>query len=309
MKTFEYTFASSTGTDDIRVKGWLPEGEPKAVIQYHHGVTSHIDKHSDEMEWLCERGYAVVGNDCLGHGKLAFESGHLGWFAEKDGWLHVVNDFASVYKQVKERFPGLKHVLYGNSMGSFVVRSFLIRFPGEKPDAVVLSATSMNTPELLRDSYKLIDELLSQGRDPKKGSSAIQRFAFGDYCARIENPKSPFDWVCSDVERMMSRPGDGYSMFIMCPLLFRDMTDGQAFNSEPENIAKMRKDVPVYIVSGKDDPAGAYGEGPKKVAQAFKNAGVEDVTLRLWEGERHDLFQGFKGEQVMTEMVNWIETK
>lgn len=308
MRELLYTFTSSTGEDEIRVHGWLPE-EMKGVIQYHHGVTSHIDQNEEFARWFADRGYGVVGLDCLGHGELAFRAGRLGWFARENGWEHVVNDFRSLYDQIEERFAGVPHFVYGNSMGSFVARTMMIRFPEIKPAGVILAASSMNPEEILRGSYDLVEALISQGKDPFKGTGKIQHFAFGTYCERIEDPQTPFDWVCRDNEHMKSKPMDEYSMFLLSPSLFKDMTDGQAFNSDPKNIAKMRRDVPYYIVSGSDDPAGRYGEGPTKLRDAFEKAGIENVELHLWPGARHELFMDPDGELIMADILRWLNGK
>lgn len=304
MKELLYTFTSSTGEDEIRVRGWIPENV-RGVIQYHHGVTSHIDKSEELAHWFANRGFAFVGLDCLGHGRIAFDAGHLGWFAREHGWSHLVRDFGNLYEQVDERFSGVPHFVYGNSMGSFVVRTMMICYEGIKPAGVVLAASSMNSEKILSESYELVDNLLKDGKDPYKGTGKIQHFAFGTYCERIENPQTPFDWVCRDNERMKKTPDD-YSMFMLSPSIFKDMTDGQIFNSDPQNIAKMRKDVPYYIVSGKEDPAGNYGEGPTKLRDAFETAGIENVELHLWDNVRHELFMDIDGELIMGDILRWM---
>jgi len=306
MRDFETTFRSSAG-EDLRVRGWLPDGEARAVLHFHHGVTSHMDQNADAGRWFAERGFAFVGHDCLGHGRGAFERGRLGWFAEADGWQHVTDDYAALDALLGQWFPGKRRFLLGSSMGSFVVRSFLIRYPEARPAGALLFSTSMNSPALLRESYARIDAVLAAGGDPRRGSKALQGFAFGDYCRRIPDAKTPFDWVCSDMARLSAKPNDGYSMFLLSPGLFRDMTDGQVFNADPENLRRMRPETPVLLVSGAADPAGNYGEGPRQVRDAFWAAGVRDVTLRLYGGERHELFQGLRSGEVLTDTLGWIE--
>ena len=64
----EFTFPSADGKTAIHAVEWLPEGAPRAVLQIAHGVSEYVLRYEDFAGYLTERGFAVVGNDHLGHG-------------------------------------------------------------------------------------------------------------------------------------------------------------------------------------------------------------------------------------------------
>ena len=47
--------------------------------------------------------------------------------------------------------------------------------------------------------------------------------------------------------------------------------------------------MPVLLISGEDDPVGDAGKGVRLVEKSMKNAGLTNVTLKLYPGARHDV--------------------
>ena len=69
----EFFYPSTDGKTRIHAVEWLPDGEVLAVVQIAHGVAEYIDRYEGFARFLTERGFAVVGNDHLGHGKSVAE--------------------------------------------------------------------------------------------------------------------------------------------------------------------------------------------------------------------------------------------
>ena len=57
------------------------------------------------------------------------------------------------------------------------------------------------------------------------------------------------------------------------------------------------------------DPVGEYGKGLEEVCENYKNNGVKDVTLTLYEGGRHEMLHELNRAEVYTDIYNWIESK
>jgi len=53
--------------------------------------------------------------------------------------------------------------------------------------------------------------------------------------------------------------------------------------------SKWRKDLPVHLFSGTDDPVGEMGKGVTRQFQNIRQAGVRETSLRLFEGGRHEM--------------------
>ena len=71
----------------------------------------------------------------------------------------------------------------------------------------------------------------------------------------------------------------------------------------------MNKKTPVLFIAGGEDPVGERGEGVKRAAQAFKDAGIQDVSLKLYPGARHEILLETNREEVFGDVVAWINEK
>ena len=141
----EFTFPSSDGVHTVAAAWWRPEGPPRGVVQLVHGISEHIGRYDSFARFLAEHGFAVVGHDHLGHGRPARNPSEFGWFADRDGWKHVVKDVRALRERVGAEYPGLPCFLLGHSMGSFVVRGYLMFWPGTV-DGAILSGTGQEPP-------------------------------------------------------------------------------------------------------------------------------------------------------------------
>ena len=76
----EFYFPSKDGNTEIHTIEWKPEGEVKAVLQICHGMVEYIKRYDEFAEFLCGKGFYVVGNDHLGHGKSVQAKSEYGFF-------------------------------------------------------------------------------------------------------------------------------------------------------------------------------------------------------------------------------------
>lgn len=91
-----------------------------------------------------------------------------------------------------------------------------------------------------------------------------------------------YDWLSADsenVDRYIADPLCGADATVG---LFRQMLHGIAFNQNPKNLARMDSSLPVLLISGDRDPVGDMGKGVRRTADAFRKAGLSDVTLKLY---------------------------
>ena len=143
-KITDFTFPSSSGLCQIHGRQWLPEdGNYVGIVQLLHGVAEHIGRYDAFARFLNSHGYIVVGNDHLGHGLSVAGEAYRGYFADRDGWIHVSNDTRTLQIMTARQFPGLPYFLLGHSMGSFLTRTYLIRFPGTVDGAVICGTGQM----------------------------------------------------------------------------------------------------------------------------------------------------------------------
>lgn len=105
----DWQYPSSNGVNTIHATIWVPaDGPIRAVIQITHGMMEHIRRYDRFARALCARGYAVCGDDHLGHGRTAASREELGFFSERDGWLRA----AGVRDVTLRLYPDARHELH-----------------------------------------------------------------------------------------------------------------------------------------------------------------------------------------------------
>lgn len=307
IKKDELTFPSSDGTHQIAWTVWEPDGSVRGVVQIVHGVAEYIDRYHDFACFLAEHGFAVAGDDHLGHGRTAADESELGWFAEENGWKCLVEDEKRLRDILRERYPGVPLVLFGHSMGSFIARTYLIWRPGDH-DACVLSGTG-HQPVAVCRCGRLLSGREIRAHGSKYRSALLQKVAFGGYLKRIKDPVGPNDWICADpavVRRYDADPKCGYTATAG---LMRDMMEGLQIIAGGPGLAKMDKALPVLFIAGEEDPVGGYGKGVRHVAEMFRRAGMRDVTVKLYPAMRHEVLNEKEKLTVWRDVLDWIEEK
>ena len=294
----EFTIPSSDGVHRVHAILWLPEGEPKAVVQLVHGICEYALRYEPFAAFLTEHGFAVAGHDHLGHGLTAKGPEEYGYFTD---WWDLVRDVRGVQLKVREAYPELPYFLLGHSMGSFVARTFLIDYPGAV-DGCILSGTGQESAVTVAAG-----KLLTGLGDPHKVNKLFYQLSIGAYNRKFAPARTGADWICRDeavVDRYLADP---LCNFQTTAGMNHAMMAGLQYVARKKNLAKMDKDTPVYFFAGDADPVGAMGKGVQKVAGWFKEAGVKDVTVKLYPGGRHEMLNETNREEVFGDTLEWLE--
>lgn len=281
MKEFEF---SSKGAGMIHAYRWEPEGEPIAVVQIVHGIAEHAMRYDAFADFLTSHGVLVVAEDHMGHGK-SHGSGAERYFA--GGWCAAVDDTYKLLSDTRREFPQLPYFVFGHSMGSFMTRTLLFRYPDAGLRGAVICGTGWQPRGMLAFGRTVC--ALEQARVGEKGTSTLLRtLMFGAYNRKFENTRTPDDWICSVpevVERYREDPLCGGNVTVG---LARDLLCGVSMIQKKQNLKRMNPDLPVLFIAGKDDPVGNMGRGVKTAYEQFKEIGMNRVTMRLFDG-RHEI--------------------
>lgn len=301
-----FHFPSADGSTRIHAVLWTPaDRAPKAVLQIAHGVAEYIERYADFASYLCDHGIAVAGDDHLGHGKTLTEGAVPVYLGEKDGWVHAAEDLHTLHVILSERFPDVPHLLLGHSMGSFLSRTYLIRHPGEKR-AAVLMGTGWQ-PSYMLTGGTLVANYFVRKNGAASTSAFVTNLAFGAYNKAFAPNRTDADWLSLDagnVDRYIADPLCGAEATVG---LFRDMLGGIRFNQNKENLRKMDPSTPILFISGICDPVGAMGKGVRQSYEAFRQAGVQDVSLKLYPDLRHEILNESSLQQtVYTDVLDWL---
>ncbi len=280
---------------------WRPQGEVRAVLQLVHGMAEHIARYDAAAKRLNEAGYLVVGHTQLGHGAKAET---LGWFAAKDGWDALIEDVHSLREATQKANPDAPYFLLGHSMGSFVVRTYCLKHE-QGLAGVILSGTGHFEPPILNAALCIANLQCMFGGE-KKPSKMLADMSFAGYDKGIVPKRTAFDWLTRDTEIVDRYVADPFCGFPFTAGGYRDMFRGLK-RLYPKNLAAMDKTVPVRLFSGGSDPVGQQGAGVKTTMREMLDAGVEDVSLKLYENARHETLNELNRETVLNDLLQWME--
>lgn len=297
-------FYGSKGGGRIHGCRWEPKGQPKGVVQIVHGIAEHIDRFESVAIYLAELGYVVVAEDHMGHGRSISEDCPQGCF--NGGWFAAVEDTRTLMRYSMNKYPGIPYILIGISMGSFMVRTLLTQYPNSGVSGAVLCGTAWQDRMVLRTGRMACDVAYRLSGD-KAPSTMLQKLLFGGYNRGIRNPKSPNAWLCRDEDVVRIYDEDPLCGFAASAGLYRAMMEGLVYIQDPRHIAAMDKSLPVLFLAGDRDPVGNYGKGVETCAQAFRDAGMEQVTVKIYPEDRHDVLNELDKLTVWTDLTQWME--
>ena len=208
-------------------------------------------------------------------------------------------------KQTGQKYPGVPYILMGHSMGSFLARTYLIRYPGSVTAAVIMGTGQQ--PGYMVAGGRLAAKLIGKKSGYDKFNETVDGLAFGAYNKPFEPKRTNYDWLSANEENVDKYIADPLCGGGATTGLFLEMLGGIGFIGKPSNLAKMDKNTPVLFISGAMDPVGDLGKGTTKAYESFKKAGVKDVTLKLYPGLRHEILNEKEKDQVYADIWAWVE--
>ena len=311
MHRKEFYFPSSDGDNRIYTVIWMPDKEsyacPKGIVQISHGMVEYAGRYEELAASLTARGFLVAGNDHLGHGRSVRSTEDWGHIDAANGSACMVNDLHRLTKILKKRFPQCPYFLLGHSMWSFLARRYLMTYGGELDGAVLLGTGNHGAAAAL--AGLLLAEFMAAYRGTRYRSTLLRKLMFGSYNRRIRHPESANDWVCSDRNVMEAYNSDPACTFVFTASGVAALMKTLLFIGKRTNIGHIPKNMPILMASGREDPVGNYGKAVEKVFRIYRRAGIEDITVRLFDRCRHELHNEVGREAVHALIGDWLEEK
>lgn len=276
----------------VRLAGyrWAPAGEPRGIVQLVHGMGEHVGRYGETARRFAAEGYAVWAHDTRGHGRTAVELGGgveaLGKVGA-EGWHEFVLDIGRVGAAAREAHPGLPLAVVAHSLGSFAAQQYVVDHSADL-DALVLSGTA--AIDLLEPAIDLDAEMDLSG-----------------FNGPFEPARTDFDWLTRDEAVVDAYVADAWCGFSIDAPAVRAAFEGGRVLAEPERVAQVRDDLPVYVVVGDADPLNAGLALATPVADRFEAAGLSDVTFVAHPGARHEVFNETTRVEVLDGLVAWLD--
>jgi Lysophospholipase len=271
-----------TDEDGVAITYYVwPVERPRAIVQIAHGVGEHARRYTELAEALNAAGYTVYADDHRGHGQTGLEQwggdasrlGRLGM----GGLRAAVRDVHQFSEVIRARHPDAPLVLLGHSWGSFMAQMIADRHAADYA-ALVLSGSA----------YRVIGSLNSgdlNARHKHLGTTGAEWLSRDPAVAQafVDDPLTTLTPLAklfgpADTLRILGRPGKG-----------------------------LPAGLPLLIQVGGDDPVG----GPRsneRLAEAYRRrSGLTDVSLRVYPGARHEIYNETDRAEVTADLVAWLD--
>lgn len=294
----------SCGVGNIRAKCWEPERVPSAIVQIVHGIAEHIDRYDAFASALNADDVLVVAQDHMGHGKSCQTGSAKGYF--HGGWFAAVADTVQLMEHTMRLYPNTPYFLFGHSMGSFMVRTILAKYPDCEIAGCVVCGTGW-MPDSVISAGKQVSNMICRFCGEQNPSKFLQRMMFGSYNKRVEHPRTAYDWLTRSsavVDAYIADPDCG---FTVSAGLVRDMLSGIQYIQKSKTLKQMNPKIPVLFIAGGDDPVGNYAEGVKRAVMEFQKAGMKKVSCHIYPLCRHEILSEINRQDIFNDVVCWIK--
>lgn len=284
MKT-EFRFPSASGLTEIYACKYIPQDPVRRVVQIAHGMAEHLERYEPFIEVLCSHGIAVYINDHLGHGKSASDPQDRGYFGP-GGYVDVVKDMAQLTQIAKADYPDVPFVLFGHSMGSFMVRTYAANplYNGNLDGLIVCGTGGPNGAVGVAIG---LTKFLEKCRGDRHRSVLINALAFGSYNKRCQG-RTLFDWLTKDEAAVDAYIADENCGFLFTTSGFLGLFGALRFANSEKCMESTPKELPILLISGTEDPVGGYGKGVDRVQELLTASGHR-VRKILYPNARHEI--------------------
>lgn len=305
VKKQEFYFDSRDREHKIHAVRWIPEEErPVCVVQIVHGMAEYIDRYDEFASYLAGKGILVVGDDHLGHGKSVGQGEPYGYFCREDAPTVLVRDEHRLKKMTQEQYPNIPYIILGHSMGSFITRNYLLRY-GSGINGAVIVGTGMQS-KLTLVFARMLAGIQRIFCGPRHVSELLNVAAFGSYNKKIQPHKTIFDWLSRNEDNVKRYKEDPLCGFTFTINGFQTLFQLIWNLHDEKKLQEMPKKLPVLFLSGQEDPVGDYGRSVQQVYQSFLRAGMENVQIKLYPEDRHEILNEVDREDVYGDIYRWI---
>ena len=273
---------------------------PKAVVKCIHGMEEYQDRYAYFAEKLQADGYTVVTADLRGHGKNAPALSHI---ADKDGDERLMEDEEAILKMIHERWDGVPLVLFGHSMGTIIARVVLQRWSKVFHKAVL---SGYPNPNGAAGAGIALTGLLTAFKGAKGYSGLVDGMVLGSFSKAVPDAKTPLDWLSVNEENVRKYVEDP-----LCGARFTLGSYNALFKlisrmNKAENYEDVREDLPILLISGREDPCTGGEKGRADSEAVLRKAGFRDLTVKTLDGMRHEILNESGRDEVCRLILDFL---
>lgn len=295
-----YKFTSFDGTvlqsyvwDDVRA--------PKGVVQIAHGMAEHARRYDDFATFLNKKGFVVFADDHRAHGNSE-KKADIGYHGG-DIFADTVKDEIAITEYLKETYK-LPVIFIGHSYGSFLGQSYIQN--GGSASGVILSG-SANMKGGLAAMGSMIANMQYKLFGGKKTAKFLDKIGFGSYNKPFKKENTKFAWLSRDHAQDKKYLEDDQCGYIMSIGFYKYFFKGLK-GLYGEGLNNIKKDLPLALFSGSVDPVGGKSKLITKLYDMYKEIGLTNVSLKLYEEARHEILNETNNAEVYEDMLAFIKS-
>lgn len=281
---------------------WTTGKLPKANVVIVTGMEEYALRYDEFANFLNKNGYDVYCFDHYGQGVSAKS-------IEEQG-IVPSRFFTKSVKNIDEvvalcKLSCVPTYIFSHSMGSFMTQDYIQRF-SEHVDKVVICGSNGPNAKMSYKFGKLVARIVTNKRNRNKKAKLMDKIVFGMYSKQIKNAKTKFDWLSVNEENVNKYIADPQTGYMSTNGFYYEFMKGCNRIYRKKFLQKINKKLPILIIAGDKDPVGANGKGPKKLADLYKSLGVNDVTLKLYPGLRHEILNEKEKDVVYNDILEFF---
>ena len=321
MRRSELRYPSADGVSCIRALVWEPDAvaagaPPRAVVQLVHGMAEHIERYERFAGVLCDAGYAVCAEDHIGHGETAATAEDLGHIPLNGGIDILLEDMRALRQLMVGRYESraamsqlnptpMTHVLFGHSLGSFMVRVYLTRW-GDDVAAAVICGTGQQ-PRWLARAGNALCHVLARLRGERHRSALVDSLAIGAYSRAVKRARTPQDWISYDDAVVDAYRADSRCGFMFTVGGYAAVTALASASQDSALARAIPQDIPMLFIAGADDPVGDCGTGVHRAVTEYRGLGMTQVDEIIYDGMRHEILNEPDHALVERDVLAWLK--
>ena len=316
MSLKSFSFKTKDGTD-LWINRWIPEAkadeapEIKAVIVFNHGLAEHSLRYDRFGSILSENGYVFNAFDMRGHGRTAEMSiekgtGDFGKLADKNGFKKAMADVDELIDLVSSEYPGKPVILMAHSFGSFVAQGYIENYHSKIKACFLIGTAGPRLP--LTTAGNIAANIFKFFCGKNSIIGLLDKLSFGSYNAHIKELDSIHDWLTKDKAVVKMYDSDKWCGFPLKTVFYCDMTGALCNIHKKSNMAKIEKDLPIFMLYGAEDPVGDYGKTVNELADCYKKFGIKNITVKEYADDRHEILNETDKEQVEKDILGYLNS-
>lgn len=275
---------------------------PKGVIKIVHGMEEHQERYEYVAKFFNDEGYSVVTADMRGHGHTA---PLLGFFKNKDGYKELINDEIVILDLIKEKYNTDNIILLGHSMGTIISR-VLLQTESKRFSKVVLSGYPNYNSAAPLAKFLCNFFIIFKGAEGKV--KFMEDLTTGQFNKAVKDPKTPCDWLSYNEENVKTYLKDELSGQPFTLSALKDLFNLMCLMNKVSLYKDIKANLPLLLISGKDDPCTGGEEGRIASNKTLIEAGFKTKVITM-EKMRHEIFNETEKDKVLNHVLEFIEEK